>query len=494
MDPPSSPPIVRSLSPNTHDQPKPTKSTGNERKETENPKGATASKNSTVSISTPVTIRKQDKDADGSKQNSKTNKRSTARPRSASGRFIKSPKLREPDPSPSKEPRDPDRTQSAKSDLGETASASKSAPRNKKSRVQCSESRAANENDSGDDIETQIASQLGQDLELAVDSDEVVNAEESELPSTYSMTKKRKREVEQTHAPPAKERRRSSRRLSNMDSTEDAQIRTIRTRSSTLARPTDPATKPSPVGPGPKKRKGRSEKTTGDLVPPKPADGHAQDDQATPADQTQSTEGGVESTKSSEPIQKRRKSSRLGGHTDSQGSEDTPVQAKLPPSRSRKRGTKGKKGRSSLQKAKESSAEETTQTSDLDKHGIDGTSSDNITQGRSEDPSQSSEELPDAQTNTPDPQTERSPIQEDSQPQDPETGTDNGTNQQGDPTDSQGRQAENDKDDAAILRSLRGVLDDVKAASMNMDTLKEMDNLLFEIRVQAHDALRRQSR
>lgn len=42
-----------------------------------------------------------------------------------------------------------------------------------------------------------------------------------------------------------------------------------------------------------------------------------------------------------------------------------------------------------------------------------------------------------------------------------------------------------------VISSLRRVLDDVKSTTLNLSALKEIDDLLFDIRVEMHEALRR---
>jgi hypothetical protein len=491
MDPPSSPPEHQSLSPNVRNQAgtpqlSATRSPRAGDKEVARTKGKAISKEPAVSTSTPETNRKASRDKiDDNGNQDPTSKRSAERPRSTKGRFVKSPHRREPDTTPTREPRDRTRVQEAEYGADDTVPASKSAAKNNKTRIQRSESgsgtRSAGVSDtngpSTDEMETQIASQLEQDLELAVDKNETASAEQSELPSTYPMTKKRKRGVELAHTPPTKEKRRSSRRVSNKDATADADIGTIHTRRSVITRSAPkPSDESSPVERGLQKRKGRSEATS-DPAPPEPAD------------QSQGTDDDVEkSAESAEPSQKRRKSSRLSGHTDSQASEDGPSQSKTPLNRSRKRGrNKANKSRKSLQNSEVST--EPTQTSNSDKHELHGLPGVDITQASSEAPEQAHENLPDPSTDN-----EGGAAQEVAEMQNSETGADNAANQlTEDRIVEQGIQAESNEGDAAILRSLRGVLGDVKLASLDMDTLKEVDNLLFEIRVQAHDALRRQS-
>lgn len=450
-------------------------------------KGKAISKEPAVSTSTLESNRKASRDKiDDNGNQEPTSKRSAERPRSTKGRFVKSPHRREPDTTPTREPRDRTRIQEAKYGADDTVPASKSAAKNNKTRIQRSESgsgtRSAGVSDTNgsgtDEMETQIASQLEQDLELAVDKNETASAEQSELPSTYPMTKKRKRGVELAHTPPTKEKRRSSRRVSNKDATADADIGAIHTRRSVITRSAPkPSDESSPVERGLQKRKGPSEETTSEPVP------------AEPADQSQGTDGDVEkSAESTEPIQKRRKSSRLSGHTGSQASEDGPSQSKTPLNRSRKRGrNKANKSRKSLQNSEVST--EPTQTSNPDKHELHGFPGEDITQASSEAPEQAHENLPDPSTDN-----EGGAAQEVAVVQSSETGADNAANRlTEDRIVEQGIQAESNEGDAAILQSLRGVLGDVKLASLDMDTLKEVDNLLFEIRVQAHDALRRQS-
>lgn len=474
VDPPSSPPEMRASSPNVHNQDEPFKfsdmsSPNTEAREADSVKRKPKYRNSSLSISTPVSNRRTSQDNSGSSKQSasKPGGRSNDRPRSASGRFIKSPSVtnsskhsvnrprsasgrfverhnisQEPDSSPSKGRRAENRDRGAKSKSEDTPT-QKSTSKTSRHDESIDKPRANGDTDgesSSDDMESQIASQLGQDLELAVDQDEQHNADETDLPSTYPMTKKRKREVEESHKETTKGRRRSSRRASPKEPTPEPQgVKTIRTRRSVISSSVqEPSSNSPPSEPAPKKRKRRSEGSNTDQA--------KQTDDPKQPDHSQEDESGKEK-KDSEPTQKRRKSSRLSGQDIP---EEGSSQAKLP-RRARK------KGKNKSNKAQRSQPEATP------------------TQESSVAPEQAVEERSDPQ---------KGEEKEDSQRQESETGTDLGVV-------SQEPQPESEQGDAAVLRSLRGVLDEVRLASLNMDSLKEVDDLLFEIRVQAHEALRR---
>jgi hypothetical protein len=52
---------------------------------------------------------------------------------------------------------------------------------------------------------------------------------------------------------------------------------------------------------------------------------------------------------------------------------------------------------------------------------------------------------------------------------------------------------EPDTSESGITRSLRKILADMKSAKLGQSALREVDDLLFNIRVEAHDASRRHS-
>ena len=482
MDPPSSPPDIGPSSPNTHNQHEPFKfsdmsSPHIETRETDSVTRKAAPGHSTGPVSTPVSNRKIDHDKGSSKQNStKLSRRSVERPRSASGRFIKSPaNTQEPDSSPIKGPRKQNRDQNSKTEPEIMASASNRATRNNRRSKRGSEIPAeavSDGNSSGDDMETQIASQLEQDLELAVDQNERHETDETELPNTFPMTKTRKRKLEsdEAHKEPPKEKRRSSRRTSTKSTTLETQtVSPMRTRRSTISRSTQESTvDPSATEPAPKKRKRGSKGSPGNADT---GTDQAKDaDTSKQQDDSQNTEGNADkNVEDAGPAPKRRKSSRLSGQDIA---EHDPSQEKLPeklpekPPRSRaSRKTKSKGNKSQTPTSQETSVETPTQES-------------------SKAASQQGEESSEPQIQMQEPETSADQ---------PTTGQRQGQDQAEGRVASQETRPELDGSDPTVLRSLRGILDEMKLTTLNMDNLKEMDNLLFEIRVQAHEALRRNS-
>lgn len=478
VDPPSSPPEIRASSPNGRKQPDHDKHSGMNpprswNKGTDNPKGENISKTPTAPISTPKSNRNASphESGDNNGHGSKSERR-----RSSKGRFVKSPhSQREPDSTPSKVTKPRNRDQHGKFSAKGTPSP---ASTSNSSRIQRggshSKSRSARPPDGtgsgSDDMETQITSQLEQDLELAVDKDETTSAEQSEPPHSYPMSKKRKREVEGSLAS-TKVRRRSSRRVSNKEPTADAEIRTIHTSRSTISRPLpSPSHESSTDEPRSRKRKSRSEDTTSDSASPRLTEDTETTDQA---------QGIGRDEESPEPSQKRRKSTRLSGHTDLPVSEDSSRHAKTPPTR-KKGKNKANRSRSSLRHF-EVPTEETSQADNLE---IQESPVEDTTAASSEVPEQSGEDHPDKESFA---------VLVGSQGAGPESNTGRPATVDGHGTSAQETGTESDKNETAILRSLRGVLGDVGNAPLNMDTLKEVDNLLFEIRVRAHDSLRRES-
>ena len=268
------------------------------------------------------------------------------RSRNAKGRFVKSNTASErEDPSPAKIS-EKDKAQAAKPGSENNTPKSKTKNQSRKRGGKSGEKRdgaVSNPEDlSTDDVETQIASQLGQDLELAVDLDETPDDEQAAPADGSSKSKKRKREIDQVASPPTKERRRSTRRSSTREpSAEIQQIRTMSTRRSSSAAVQNPTEKASPAEPVLKKRKSRADPKV-DSTEFKSAQHGKLGEPTEPADQmqpaSQDTSAGIEDgPASSEPSQKRRKSARLGGPADSGTPEASPGQMKSPRNRSRKK-------------------------------------------------------------------------------------------------------------------------------------------------------------
>ncbi|KAE8380948.1 Rap1-interacting factor 1 N terminal-domain-containing protein [Aspergillus bertholletiae] len=338
-----------------------------------------------------------------------------------------------------------------------------------------------------DDMETQLASQLEQDLEFAVDSDKPDQEQETALsfepPSELPLTRKRKRGEENVSTPSREERRRSTRRSAK--GIEDADPEEPRSTRSKKSMPASDAQQvaSSPAELAPKRQKLHA---TGDAVD-------------TPARLSDLQLDKIDTPKGSEATaSQKRRSSRLSGHSPLVVPEEAPAPKKSPRNgRTRKRNSK-RKGNISreLSPRPEIQAEETTMTAPHDVHREE-------TQESSFEPNgiQQSKE-----SATPTPAAEgtaTAPMSENEPPtiQEPENDTDTGnvdidsvpqTRKQAlSGTTQIDAQPEDGSGATGIITSFRSLLDDIKSATLDRDAIRQIDDLMFEIRVETGEALRR---
>ncbi|KAJ5615949.1 hypothetical protein N7537_001063 [Penicillium hordei] len=163
--------------------------------------------------------------------------------------------------------------------------------------------------DSSEETETQIASQLGQDLELAVDIDDRDDLERANLPDEPS-TKKRKRDQEESPSSVRTDRRRSTRlsTVKDVASTESLQPDSSHSHHA-ISRPVYPAKSLSPTA---TRRSTRSSQRKDSDNPP--ADSVAQE----------STQESTQDIETPRPSKKTRKSIRLDDQSVSTAIDSTP--------------------------------------------------------------------------------------------------------------------------------------------------------------------------
>ncbi|KAJ5534394.1 hypothetical protein N7527_000648 [Penicillium freii] len=167
--------------------------------------------------------------------------------------------------------------------------------------------------DSSEETESQIASQLGQDLELAVDMDDGDNLERGKLPDEPSM-KKRKRDQEDSPSSVRTDRRRSTRlsTVKDMVSTESLQPGSSHPHHA-ISRQASPAKSLSKsLSPTATRRSTRSSQRKDSDNPP--ADSVAQE----------STQESTQDTETPRPSKRSRKSIRLEGQPVSTAIDSTP--------------------------------------------------------------------------------------------------------------------------------------------------------------------------
>ncbi|KAJ5095975.1 Rap1-interacting factor 1 N-terminal [Penicillium alfredii] len=357
---------------------------------------------------------------------------------------------------------------------------------------------------SSEDLETQIASQLEQDLELAVDMDDrTYRSKPIGFPPPETVTKKRKREEDEARSASTKDRRRSTRlsstkdlALAATDTQESEAVQLQASAVSDLAQDTSSA-KSSSVAPRRLTRSSQhkeNESTLGDSMP-----------------QAQDTDSAQEPPKDSEasrpPSKRLRKSSRLDAPSAPVSAEEDPGESK---SSCDTRSRKGRSRKSARQNETALSQPEeppsqaelpATQDGDLDvvpesiiaeekpaELNVPLISTEEATDSQMTDIAPSNE----ADSVNPDIQMDMDYTDMDKQPDGevanhvPSVAT-MATQTEGpappEPTA--------DRSEAGITQSLQKLLGDMKDATLGPSALREVDDLLFNIRVAAHDASRR---
>lgn len=371
---------------------------------------------------------------------------------------------------------------------------------------------------SSDDMDTQIASQIEQEFESAV-----VDEADGE-PNKPPVTRKRKREArEMTFSTPSNQDRRRSSRLSTTTkehpATEDTEPKSARSKKPTALSGAD-QTASSPADGGPQKRRRRSKGAVDNEEPQ-----FALPEQNSSIDAYQ-TANAVENSS------QKRRSNRLSGHVAPTPAEETPGPKKQSPrsSRSRKQNTKQRESTSTASQVeipaektniktksteKEKRKTQENLTVELSSNEIPETSDSRIFNSNSNentsqhtqsleipDTTQSSEPaLPSGQQQQPPPPQQDATQMSDAAAADPPVEKTPKTKTK----TKAGKQKPKSTDPAAetktatppaaekgeIIPALQQILDNVKAAALDRSALKQIDDLLFDIRVETHEALRR---
>lgn len=470
-DPPSSPPELKSPSPNTHQRPE--SPTPNKSKHAD-PRGSRDGQAEQIHVNAtpaeePLTRRLRSSASKKSKSNAKYSKRAKS---SAS----------------------PEKTSTGPIQVENTQAktrASKAKSDGNQSQVQEEPSQVIADSYS-EDVESQVASQLEQDLELALDhNDKLKPGEEqsAELPNSFPMTKKRKRDVEETRTP-SKEKRRSTRLSSSQPAAVDITPEGRSTRWKALVSKSSGVspTKSSPAQSASRRRAPVKSKPAGQE---EVADGNADN-----------------SSEVLESSQKRRRSSRLGGNTE-QVAAETPSQ-KVSPRATRSR--KQEVGKEPIQEPSQnkdqapnshmqdetSGAEETTvqeaagqdngkEPEPMVEHAVQESF-------KPDSPSQQiAETQPDIETDLAvhDVQTEQAPTETDVQMEDAEPNPEPEVSTEGAHDKEQLATTSEVTPQAEIIRSFQQTLTGLQSTTLDESSFREIDEILFKIRVEAHDAFRR---
>jgi hypothetical protein len=354
-----------------------------------------------------------------------------------------------------------------------------------------------------DDLEQQLASQLEQDLELAADLDEIRETQSQPEPSRdVSMTRKRKRDATaESPSTPDRSKRRSLRRSAATAKgvAKDASRNSEDTgATSETHRPAPPREKVSTPSSSQSKQKRKADVDTGHVLR-----------SGSRRRRSRINEGADENPVSSpanseEPRQKRRRSTRLSGVAPSPVAEPEPEPE--PVSRTPKTLRSHSKAVSPAQKAAGSTEESVgkTESRPLSESGLGGRGSVEAPEGIETEKGLPENEVA-AVTETPDDnmRTEQEGSGEDGMDTDAMMkDTDGGASQQtsGDATTKNyichGVQTNDSVNEVkvtggAVLESLRQVLSNMKKVTLGKSNLKEVDNVLFDIRIEAHEAMRR---
>lgn len=383
-------------------------------------------------------------------------------------------------------------------------------------------------NEVNEDVESQVASQLELDLEHAADHEGDPKDESAELPNSFPMTKKRKRSVEDVQTPWS-EKRRSNRLTSSQPAATDIipeprSTRSTRT-SAAASQQNDTSPKSSPAQSAGKRRKGQEKVDAEESTEP------------AIAEQEQVADNILENdSQLLESSQNRRRSTRLGTIPEQSAAEESPRKKSRNARRARARQANRENHQKNLEVSQET--QETQETSQetsqdvsqiLDSHpqeeqpvaesvvvqdtvGQEGEKEPDFPAGHSEvqepskptpPPEQPAEIQPDIEINRPELKPEQPATERDVEMEDAITfpKIDTSAPAQEEPVVAQATQFEQpteaptekdaDAPQSGIIRSFEQSLNDLKSTTLDENSLRQLDELLFKIRVEAHDAFRR---
>jgi hypothetical protein len=361
-----------------------------------------------------------------------------------------------------------------------------------------------------DDMETQVASQLEQDLESAGNMTEEPKSEAPSEPPKQQATRKRKRDAKEADAaetPSTRERRRSS-RLSSTKTPAAVEVQesmsTRATRSMATASSQNPKSSPAESVAKRRKRQSKGEGEIPASVIPEALE--PAKEQGTSQEHIASNHDPVDVSGTTEISPQKRRSSRLGGHAAATIAEESPSRRQSPRTARSRRHAKSKEllsESSSLRKVEASTTDSVTETPTPDQ---------NLTQtwGLTQETSVHGSNLPETITldASVQPSTDGSgdtemveahsaaapdPTDEHAQVDAAQANADVNDHAPEDKMVSHSVQTGTLVGQEGVISSLRRVLKDVKSTTLNLSGLKEIDDLLFDIRVEMHEALRRRA-
>ncbi|RLL95069.1 hypothetical protein CFD26_102025 [Aspergillus turcosus] len=360
-----------------------------------------------------------------------------------------------------------------------------------------------------DDMETQIASQLEQDLESAGNMNEETQSEAPSEPPKQQATRKRKREAKEAdvaETPSTRERRRSS-RLSSAKSPSAGEVQesmsTRATRSMTTASSQNPKSSPAESVAKRRKRQSKSEREISAAVISETLE--PAKEQGTSQEQVASSHDPVQVSGTSEISSQKRRSSRLGGHAAPAIAEESPSRRQSPRTARSRRQAKNKEPlseSSSLRKVETSTIDSVTETSSAEIPDQNLTQTRELTQETSAHGSNDPVMItPEALVQPSTGDSGDTEMIEANSPAEPDLTDDhaqvdavvNDRAAEDKTMISHSVQTGTFVGQEGVISSLRRVLDDVKSTTLNLSGLKEIDDLLFDIRVEMHEALRRQA-
>jgi hypothetical protein len=362
-----------------------------------------------------------------------------------------------------------------------------------------------------DDMETQVASQLEQDLESAGNMNEEPKSEAPSEPPKQRTTRKRKRDAKEADAaetPSTRERRRSSRLSSTKtpSAVEDQESMSTRaTRSMTTASSQNLKSSPAESVAKRRKRQSKGERDISAAVISEALE--PAKEQGTSQEHIASSHDEVDVSGTTEISPQKRRSSRLGGHATPAIAEESPSRRQSPRTARSRKQAKNKEllsESSSLRKVEASAIDSVTETAAVEFSGQNLTQIRELTQETSVHGSYLPEMItPDASvqpsTGGPgdtemveaDSPAEADPIDDHAQVHAAQTNAVNHHAPEDKLMISHSVQTGTLVGQEGVISSLRRVLDDVKSTTLNLSALKEIDDLLFDIRVEMHEALRR---
>jgi hypothetical protein len=347
-------------------------------------------------------------------------------------------------------------------------------------------------------------SQLGRDLESAGNMNKEPKSEAPSEPPKQQATRKRKREAKEAEVaetPSTRERRRSS-RFSSAKSPSAVEVQesmsTRATRSMTTASSQNPKSSPAESAAKKRKRQSKSEREIQVISEPlEPAK-----EQGTSQDQMASSHDPVQVSGFTEVSSQKRRSSRLGGHAAPAIAEESPSRRQSPRTARSRRQAKNKEPlseSSSLRKVETSTTDSVTETSSAEIPDQNLIHTRELTQETSASGSNRPETTPGASVQPSTGDSGDTEMVEADSPAEPDP-TDDHARVDADVNDhapedktmiSHSVQTGTSVGQEGVISSLRRVLDDVKSTTLNLSGLKEIDDLLFDIRVEMHEALRR---